>query len=294
MIRAAGILAALSAALLLAACGAPEPEPEAPPPSPLLYELASADGAVEGWLFGTIHALPEGTEWQSPAIRRAVSEAQVLVVEAAGLDDPAAAALFEERAAATGQPALAERVSPALRPVLAEVAGQGGLDLDALRERDTWAAALILAQAVRHGDPAHGVDRALLEAFAGRPVIELEGLAAQFDLFDTLPEREQRDLLEALLRDHRRWRGDPGHLARAWLAGDIGQAIDPARSALLADPELRETLLTARNRTWARQIEAVLAREPRVMVAVGAGHVPGPDGLAELLARRGYALRPLG
>ena len=45
-------------ALALAGCSdAPGEEAAGPPPNPLLYEIASADGAVEGWMLGTIHAL---------------------------------------------------------------------------------------------------------------------------------------------------------------------------------------------------------------------------------------------
>ncbi|OZA91673.1 MAG: hypothetical protein B7X57_09820 [Erythrobacter sp. 34-65-8] len=282
----------LMAALLLSACG--KPDPDAPPPSPILYELASADGSVEGWLFGTIHALPDDTEWQTPAIERAVTEADLLVVEIANLEDRAGAtALFNARAAAQGQPDILDRVSADIRPALAELIDRSGWSGEELRKVDTWAAALMLAQSLRHGDSANGIDRALLRQFRGREVVELEGLSAQFALFDTLPEQDQRDMLAALVTDHMRWQDDPGHLARAWLAGDIEQVIDPAQSALLADPELREALLTRRNAAWAPRIAAMLDDGPKVLVAVGAGHLPGPDGLAALLEARGFTVRAL-
>ena len=75
---------ALAATLALAGCGAPEPE--AAPPSPALWEVRDADGP-RGWLFGTIHALPDGTEWDTPALDAAMSGAGVLVVEIAALGD---------------------------------------------------------------------------------------------------------------------------------------------------------------------------------------------------------------
>lgn len=290
MIRTVLKTLALPVALLLAGC-AEEPV-ETPLPSPLIYELASADGTVEGWLFGTIHALPDGTEWRTPAIDRAIDEADVLVVEVANLDDQtAASALFSARAARADGPAVPDRVPVSVRPALLRLAKAGRVDLDELRSTDTWAAALTLAAGVRYGDTENGVDRALLRQFRDRRVIELEGVAAQLDLFDRLPEREQRDLLVAVVRDYQRWGEDPGHLARAWLSGAIDQAIDPRQSALLADPELRAALLVDRNRAWAPRIDALMQQQPRVMVAVGAGHIPGRDGLGALLEARGYRLR---
>ena len=292
MIRLPRFTLALPAAILLAGCG--EAPSDVPPPSPLIYEIAGADGKTEGWLFGTIHALPDGTVWETPGIARAIKEADVLVVEVADLDDRAAAwALFSARAAAPQGGDVLERVPASLRPALAGLADEGRVDLDGLRTTDTWAAALILAAGVRFGNPDNGVDRVLLDRFDGRRVVELEGMAPQLDLFDALPEREQRDMLAAVVNDYQRWSDDPGHLVRAWLAGNIEQAIDPRQSALLGDPELREILLVDRNRDWAPTIDALLVERPLVLVAVGAGHVPGPDGLAALLAGRGYTLRPL-
>lgn len=281
-----------AAALLLSGCG-PAPA-ETPPPSPLLYEIASAEGQTEGWLLGTIHALPDGTEWRTPAIDRAIDEADVLVVEVADLDDRAAAsALFRARAANPGGSDITARVPAADRAALLTLAEKGGIDPADLRPTDTWAAALLLAAGVRHGDSDNGVDKAVLARFSGRPVVELEGVARQLDLFDALPEREQRDLLVATVRDHQRWGDDPGHLTRAWLAGDIDRVIDPTQSTLLADPELREMLLEARNRAWVARLDTVLQDEPQVLIAVGAGHVPGDQGLVALLGLRGYTLRPV-
>lgn len=283
----------LAAALLLSGCGAPEPE--APPPSPLFYEVASADGQIiEGWLLGTIHALPDGTEWESAPIREAIGQAEVLVVEVAELGDPGAASeLFADRSAATAPVDLAVRVPPALRPAMMDMLADGGLNAASLRGLDTWAAALVLAQGVRHGEPDNGVDRALIADFADRQVIELEGLAFQFDLFDKLPEPDQRDLLAAVVRDHQRWGDDPGHLTRTWLAGDAAALIDPEQSSLLADAELREALLTRRNAAWVEPIVGLLEEERAVLVAVGAAHLPGPDGLAALLEGYGYTVRPI-
>ncbi len=293
MIRSRFFACSLTAALLLSGCG--EPAQDVPPPTPLFYEVASADGTVvEGWLLGTIHALPDGTEWETAPISEAIGQADVLVVEVAGLGDAGAAArMFAARSAADTPADVAVRLEPALRPALADLLDDSGQDPAALRELDTWAAALTLAQGVRHGDPANGVDRAVIAAFAGRQVIELEGLAFQFDLFDKLPEREQRDLLAAVVRDHQRWGDDPGHLTRTWLAGDGAALADPGQSALLADAELREALLTRRNAAWADRIDGLLAGERSVLVAVGAAHLPGPEGLAALLEQYGYTVRPI-
>ncbi len=280
------------AALLLAACGDGGAPRETPPPSPLIYEIASSDGRTEGWLLGTIHALPAGVEWRTEPIEAAIANADVLVVEVASFDDADAhARLFAQLAVTPDQPPLDSKVPPELRGQLAQIMADGNRTATDFARTETWAAAIMLAQVVRHGDSTHGVDRAVIAAFAGRPVVELEGIERQLAMFDALPEQDQRDMLVAVVERYSEARDDPGALTRIWLAGDVAGLEEELSRGMLADPELYEALLAGRNRTWADRIIPLLQAEPRPLVAVGAAHIVGPHGLPALLEARGYTVR---
>ena len=83
-------LLALASVLALAACG--EPAREAwPEPSPALWQVTGRNGE-KAWLFGTIHALPDGAEWRTPALERAFAESDLLMVEIGDLGNSSAAA----------------------------------------------------------------------------------------------------------------------------------------------------------------------------------------------------------
>lgn len=296
MVRSAvaGMLAAFL--LLLAGCSdAPgEAAADSTPPSPLLYELASADGTVEGWMLGTIHALPDGTKWRTDAIGRVVDSADLLIVEIAGLDDEARTAqVFSGLSSASGLQPLDQRLPVDLKPQLAALLDDGDISPGRFADVETWAAAIMLAQIGATGDPANGVDRALLADFALRPVRELEGAAAQLSIFDRLPEAQQRIMLAAVVRDSKTARKDPARLQRAWLAGDAATIEQSTREGFLADPALREALLTGRNRRWMGQIVPMLQDSPRPLIAVGTAHLVGPEGLAALMEAEGYTIRRL-
>lgn len=293
--RLAALLLAPILTLALAGCSDPAGEAaDGPPPNPLLYEIASADGAVEGWMLGTIHALPPGTRWRTPAIERVVEDADLLVVEIAELGDSAGLSrIFASLATSPNLPPLDQRLLANQRPALAALLTRGDMELADFRQTETWAAALALARVDAEGDPANGVDRAVIADFPGRPVRELEGARAQLAIFDRLPEADQRALLAAVISDVERARADPARLQRAWLAGDGATIEQSTRSGILADPNLRAALLVERNQSWAAVLVPLLEQPARPLIAVGTAHLVGPEGLVALLEVQGYRVQQL-
>jgi uncharacterized protein YbaP (TraB family) len=272
------------AILLLAAC-APEPQPA----KPALWRVEGAHGEW-GYLFGTIHSLKRPALWRSGKVGPALDGADRIVVEVARLSDQASLSkTFAAISKTPDLPPLSERVDPALRPRLAEAMSAAGARENDFADVETWAVALSLARAGQSADDAaNGIDRAVEAAASGRPVVELEGAASQLGLFDALPEKEQRDLLAAVLRDGNAIDSESGSLAEAWRKGDMALIAGETRKGLLADPELREALYTVRNRAWTEILSAMLAKRQHPFVAVGAAHMAGPEGLPALLATKGY------
>lgn len=288
MIRA-GLAFAL--ALTLAACGQDARRADLPPPSPALWTITAPDGSARGWLFGTIHALPDDVEWRTPAIDKAIAQADLLVVEVEDLGDSGRlAAAFTRLSHTPGLPPLSERVAPPLRERLRALLRKGGYREADFAAIETWAAALMLAQLADENSGENGIDRALLADFRARPVEELEGIDGQFGIFDGLAEEDQRDLLGAVVEEDTMTAGESARLARLWLAGDMEAIAAEGDTGMLRDPELRAALLTNRNRAWAAKIAALLAQGKRPLVAVGAAHLAPPEGLPELLAAKGYKI----
>jgi uncharacterized protein YbaP (TraB family) len=112
--------------VLAGACTtAPQPEQPTAGPRPALWKVADADTTI--YLFGTIHMLPEGLEWQTPAFRQAMSASEALVTEAVIGDDPAVAGQAMTKVAfSPGLPPLAERVPADKRAALAAMIEQTG------------------------------------------------------------------------------------------------------------------------------------------------------------------------
>jgi hypothetical protein len=151
----------------------------------------------------------------------------------------------------------------------------------------------MLARVSNTGSQRNGVDKALLLEFPDHRVRELEGTLTQLRIFDDLAPQDQTDLLTGIIAEYRSLGDNPERLRQAWLSGDEEELINATQSGIMADPELYEALLAGRNRAWMREIDALLADGPNPLIAVGAAHLVGPDGLATLIEQRGYTLTRL-
>lgn len=82
-------------------------------------------------------------------------------------------------------------------------------------------------------------------------------------------------------------------LAKAYLSGDLDAMLalmeDPANGA---SEEWSERMINSRNANWMR-VMAGLLPSASVLVAVGAGHLPGEKGLISLLRKNGYSVDPV-
>jgi uncharacterized protein len=287
--RAGGLLIGLA---LLAALGALSWRDSGPPDRPALWRIAR--GERHGWVFGTIHVVPARANWFSPAIARAVADGDVLILEVTGLaQERRDQAVFKALGQSPGLPPLRARLDPADRPALDDL----GPGLTAALDRhEDWAVALMIgAEANRRaGARAERAGEAVLEtAFraAGKRVRGLETIAGQLGRFDALPPALQQALLVQAIRDLPDASEQYGTLYGYWAKGDLAALEHKVLAPLAARPRLKAALIDARNAQWAATIDAQLRRGAAVpFIAVGAGHLVGPDSLLARLAARGWTI----
>ena len=126
----------------------------------------------------------------------------------------------------------------------------------------------------------------------GKQLVALETVAEQIDLFDSLSEEEQVMLLKSTLDEQENNPTLFEDLVADYLARDLtsiqGMMTELSKDV---DPEFQarfvEQLIDERNRTMVERAEPLLSRG-KAMIAVGALHLPGEQGILNLLAERGY------
>jgi hypothetical protein len=273
---------------LLAACGTAEPTIEA---RPAMWLVADADTRI--YLLGTMHALPRGTSWDGGKIADAIGTADELVMELAPAQLAAAGEEFRK---------LAPRAAPLA--IEARLGGKALANYRAIEESDSdfggdtlddWAVMVLIGQrAARKADlsPAAGVETGLTERFsaAGKPIAGLETARAQLMLFETLDPPTQRALLTRAAEGAKDAVAEVTALTAAWSRGDVAALEAMINEDIDAVPMARRAIITDRNRRWSAWAKRRMAQPGTVLMAVGAGHLVGADGVPAMLAAGGMTV----
>ncbi|WP_373759531.1 TraB/GumN family protein [Bacteroides heparinolyticus] len=131
----------------------------------------------------------------------------------------------------------------------------------------------------------------------GKKVGGLETVQSQIDiLFNSQTLKRQAELLHCMAHDIDRTVGQVKRVIAAYekqdlnvvlqlLAERCGDACDPL-------PGEMEALIDNRNKAWAEKMPAIMSEAPTLFV-VGAGHLPGDNGLLNLLQQQSYTLEAL-
>ncbi len=261
---------------------------------PALWVSKHADSTV--YLFGTVHLLPNDTDWRFPALQQALADSQTLYLELVD-DDQANMAQLVIRYGLDPSHPLSSQLDKDDNAALARAAEASGLPggSQSLQPMKPWLAALTLSVAplMKAGfDPSQGVDKQLRSEMSarGKPVLGLETAEQQVQLLAGLSQSLQLAFLRDTLRDADKASAELSAMVDKWKQGDVDAIARLENDDMKGDaPELYQRLLVDRNKAWAKQIQVLLQRPGTVFIAVGAGHLAGPDSVQAQLAKLGIS-----
>ena len=121
----------------------------------------------------------------------------------------------------------------------------------------------------------------------------IEEFRDQINAIDALSLNDQMDMLIEGLTDTTSVLSDDMFegLINAYIEQDIENLFELAIDTSMP-PEFNEAFLVKRNKKMARRI-AKFSKTQTTFNAIGAAHLPGPDGVIALLRKKGYTLTPV-
>jgi len=258
---------------------------------PALWAIKDHDSTI--YLFGTIHVLKPDTPWRSAKIDQALKSSGDLTLEIVGADDPAVMQPLVVKYGLDPARPLSTKIAADKYQHAVEVAQASGVPAQALGMMRPWLAAVSLSMlpVIKAGyDPKSGVEIVLAgEAkAAGKAEKAFETPEQQIRFFADLPPKTEADFLNATLDDIDEGVGKIDKMVAAWAAGDVAELEAEFVSEMKGQyPELYDLLITKRNQDWAQQLKTKLAGSGVSFVAVGSGHLVGPDSVQAQLAKLG-------
>lgn len=258
---------------------------------PAMWVIRDKDSTV--YLIGTLHLLRHEMEWNAAKVEKTVTESTELWLEAAEIDDHTSIAPIIAQYGMDREKTLSSKLNAKQKEKLSKVADTYSVPLASLEPMQPWLAAVmfsVLPLQKAGYDPNRGVDR-LLKAQAdkeGDKVHGFETAQEQVRFFAELPQAEQIAFLEESLGDAEKGLAQLEKLAKAWVEGDnetLGNIL--VNEFKKEAPALYEKFLVQRNIAWSKKIVEILKGSGVQQIAVGAGHLAGPDSLQVQLGKLG-------
>lgn len=261
---------------------------------PALWAVKDADSTI--YFLGTVHMLRPETEWRTEKLDAAIAESQALWLELPTTDPEKMAGEMMRligRYGMSPQRRLSADLTLEEIKTLDEAAKLSNATAAQLDFFRPWYAALVISTSAvtRAGyDPTSGVDGKIEALFSARGIGPrgLETPESQIRIFAGMSREDELEYLRETMAEYREAPTQLDQMVTSWVSGDIA-----AMEAMFVtdmrenDAALYDALLTNRNANWVAQVEEMLKGKGTIFIAVGAGHLIGPDSVIAMLDARG-------
>jgi uncharacterized protein YbaP (TraB family) len=252
------------------------------------------------YLLGSIHVLSKQAYPLKPALDRAFDDAKQLVFEI-NLNRFTQQTFKEEFSRTAFYPpgqSLSKKLSPQTIELLNILLPLYGLSLKKVERLKPWFLAEALGSRTleRAGFSGQlGIDLYFYRKAkaVGKPVLGLESLRNQAEIFDRFDDKQNEQYLLSTLSGLPAYPEMVRQLVKAWKDGDVQSLDRILNQDKRTDPATHDVLFSRRNAKWIPEIERFAHGDGNYLIIVGAGHLVGDDGVVAQLRRAGYSVQQL-
>lgn len=270
------------------------------------YQVSKA--GKNSWVFGTYHDAHPSVATIPEPVKDAIQQANRVLVEIT--DDETQAMSLSIMTDPTrifdfAAPPMSERLGPEMAKVLEDLLPAYGLSMTEAERMRPWFLVMMLAQppcALKLMSEGQPVLDAKIVAEAKANGVAVAGLETADEVLDAFVPDDpalELDMLRTTIATANEGEDYHATATRLYLAEDIQMiweyAVHRTRQMLNAEETERmlkvfgDNLIVGRNLNWMPQIKTAVD-EGQAVIAVGALHLPGEQGLLRLLEDAGYTV----
>ena len=277
----------------VALCGMAQPASN----NTLLWRISGHGLSRPSYLFGTIHMLCADDIQLSDSLKAAIKRSDKVYLEL-DMDN-----IFEMlgvmgKMKMRNDTTLADLLSPAqYDSVKAYFKKQSTLLPFSVLEtyKPMLAASLLMQGSMDCGNEVAMEQLIMKEAKGqGKSIKGLETMAFQMSIFDSIPYRLQAQELVSYVENtgDTSDKADFDELSKAYREQNLDTLEAITKRDDMGIANFTDLLLYNRNANWAKKLNDLM-KEQALVIAVGAGHLPGERGVINLLRKAGYKVEPV-
>lgn len=270
----------------------------------LLWKVSVPGMKRTSYLFGTHHVAPASMIDEVPGLASAIDECSVIYGEVSDeeMASPETMQVMMQAMAAPADSTLTKLLSKeqqdSLVNFISKYAGQP-IPIEALDPMkpvavNTQVAVMLSMAEFPDFDPQKQLDMEIQRRAdaSGKRHAALETAKEQLDMLFCTPLVEQAEDLMNTVRKEESSIALARSLAEAYKTRDLDKIAELAFDPDNMSASEAQRIIYDRNRKWVQKLGGVIPTSS-VLVAVGAGHLPGEQGLINLLRNAGYVVEPV-
>ena len=263
----------------------------------LLWKISGKNLAKPSYLFGTIHMLCADDIQLSDSLQKAIANSDKVYLEV-DLDNMLEMLGVMTKMKMRNDTTLADLLSKEdYQKVKTFFNKQGGLLPFSMLEtyKPLLAASTLMQSSLDCSNPVAMEQLIMKDAKSkGKGIKGLESMAYQMSIFDSIPYTAQAKQLLSFVDNYGKSSDDSEFktLTEAYRNQELEKLEKLTQDDDMGIANFSDILLYNRNRAWVAKLEDIMVKNALV-VAVGAGHLPGEKGVINLLRKAGYKVEPV-
>ena len=257
--------------------------------SQLLYEIKSKDGQKSSYIFGTIHMMPKEQFAIQPNLQNAFNQTTTLAMEVdLNMDLATKIDLAKQTFLPDGKTLEDITSTEQYQAIYSYCIDSNGISKKKFKRyshlKPFFFSSVLLQDELKE-TKSYELEFNDMASKAGKKTMGLESIQVQMQTINSVSIQDQVSMLMDGLKSTETY--------DAMLTNYLNENLDLLYQDIIAEsnsfPNFVENFLNKRNKNWIPVIENQIEHE-RTFIAVGAGHLPGENGVLNLLKMRGYTL----
>jgi uncharacterized protein len=259
----------------------------------LLWEISGRGLTKPSYIFGTMHVLCNDDAAISPNLEKVIQTSEQIVFEI-DLDDQQQMMNSIKYLRMNDGLKLSDIISEKEYARIQQYFSENKIPipLTMMNRFKPYFISALISERMMGCEKTNGMEQQIMSKAGEKDIFGLETMEFQSSIFDSIPYHKQAKDLLKYVDSIDNYRKVTLEMAKVYREQDLDKIEKLINKSDPGMEQYMDLMLYNRNRDWIDKIQSYMVEKP-TLVAVGAGHLPGKQGVLALLKAKGYTVKPI-